>query len=77
MTERRVRSLKSTAPRPPKPTDKLTLAEVLNEIGVSRSTFYYWRQIRKAPRCIRLPNGELRVRRSVLDAWFESLEEAA
>ncbi|WP_406284759.1 helix-turn-helix transcriptional regulator [Embleya sp. NBC_00896] len=77
MTDSRIRPLKSTAPRPLKPSDKLTLPEVLEEIGVSRSTFYYWRQLGKAPRCIRLPNGELRVRRSVLDAWLESLEEAA
>lgn len=76
MTDRRIGPAK-TAPRPPKPTDKLTLPEVLEEIGVSSSTFYYWRQTGKAPRCMRLPNGEIRVRRSALDDWWDSREEAA
>ncbi|MDG4790018.1 helix-turn-helix domain-containing protein [Micromonospora sp. WMMD1102] len=55
----------------------LTIAEVIAELQVSRSTFYYWRQTGKAPRCIKLPNGEIRVRRTDLDRWLESLEEAA
>lgn len=57
--------------------DLLTLPEVLAEIGVTRSTFYDWRAKRKAPRCHRLPNGELRVRRAELDRWLRSLEDAA
>jgi hypothetical protein len=28
----------------------------------------------KAPRCIRLPNGQIRVRRADLDAWLEAHE---
>ncbi|NJC86795.1 helix-turn-helix transcriptional regulator [Planosporangium mesophilum] len=59
--------------RPP----SLTIPEVIAELKVSRSTFYYWRQTGKAPRCIKLPNGEIRVRRVDLDEWFDSLEEAA
>ncbi|MFC9082939.1 helix-turn-helix transcriptional regulator [Streptomyces sp. NPDC057062] len=35
----------------------LTLAEVCEELAVSRSTFYGWRAGRRAPRCIKLPNG--------------------
>ncbi|KOU25758.1 excisionase, partial [Streptomyces sp. WM6368] len=35
-----------------------------DELGVSRSPFYDWRQKRRAPRCIKLPNGDLRVRRT-------------
>lgn len=31
----------------------------------------------RAPRCIKLPNSELRVRRADLEAWIESHEEAA
>jgi predicted DNA-binding transcriptional regulator AlpA len=56
---------------------KLTVDEVIAELRISRSTFYYWRQIGKAPRCLRLPNGEIRVRRIDLDEWFDGLEEAA
>ena len=53
----------------------LTLAEVCLELGVSRSTFYDWRAARKAPRCIKLPNGEIRVRRVDLERWLTSLED--
>ncbi|WP_066942337.1 helix-turn-helix transcriptional regulator [Microtetraspora fusca] len=56
----------------------LTLPEVLDELGgVSRRTFYRWREIGHAPKCIKLPNGELRIWRSELMAWLETLREAA
>jgi excisionase family DNA binding protein len=57
--------------------DKLTLAEVCAELGISRSTFYDWRAKRKAPRCITLPNGSLRIRRTELDQWLITREDAA
>ena len=56
---------------------QLTIAEVCAELNVSRSTFYEWRAKGKAPRCLKLPNGEIRVRRSELDRWLESCEEVA
>lgn len=55
----------------------LTVPEVCDELGVSRSTFYDWRQKRRAPRCIKLPNGDLRVRRGDLEAWLNDCEDAA
>ena len=55
----------------------LTLAEVCEELNVSRSTFYDWRAKRRAPRCIKLPNGDLRIRRSDLDHWLDDREDAA
>lgn len=56
----------------------LTVPEVLAALGgVSRRTFYRWRELGHAPRCIKLPNGELRIWRSDLVAWLESLREAA
>jgi len=57
--------------------EKLTIPEVCAELRVSRSTFYYWRQTGKAPRCIKLPNGEVRVRRADLDTWIAACEEMA
>ena len=57
--------------------EKLTIPEVCAELSVSRSTFYYWRQTGKAPRCIKLPNGDIRVRRTDLDAWIAACEESA
>jgi excisionase family DNA binding protein len=59
-----------------RPDEKLTLAQVCAELGISRSTFYEWRAKRKAPRCITLPNGSLRVRRSELDRWLKAREDA-
>ncbi|MEU7935752.1 helix-turn-helix transcriptional regulator [Microbispora bryophytorum] len=56
----------------------LTVPEVLTELGgVSRRTFYRWRELGHAPKCVKLPNGELRVWWSDLAAWLESLREAA
>lgn len=57
--------------------EQLTIADVCAELKVSRSTFYYWRQIGKAPKCLVLPNREIRVRRVDLDAWLESCGEVA
>jgi predicted DNA-binding transcriptional regulator AlpA len=44
---------------------------------VPRATFYRWRQLRKGPKSIKLPNGAVRIRRSDLDRWIAGLEEAA
>ena len=56
---------------------RLTIAEVCEDLGVSRSTFYDWRAKGRAPRCIKLPNGDLRIRRTDYDRWLTSLEDAA
>jgi len=53
----------------------LTISEVIAELGIPRSTFYRWRQLRKGPRSIKLPNGDVRIRRSDLDRWIASMEE--
>ncbi len=54
------RSLNSSAT-----CDLLTLAEVLTELGVPKSTFFRWKATGKAPRTIKYPNGSLRVRRVI------------
>ncbi len=56
---------------------RLTIAEVCEDLGIARSTFYEWRAKGTAPRCIKLPNGEIRVRRAEYDRWLNSLEDAA
>jgi excisionase family DNA binding protein len=56
-------------------TRHLTLAEVCEELGVARSTFNDWRAKGRAPRCIKLPNGSLRIRRAELDRWVSFREE--
>ena len=57
--------------------DKLTIAEVCSDLSISRRTFYEWRAKGRAPRCITLPNGSLRIRRSEYQRWLASREEAA
>ena len=57
--------------------DKLTIAEVCADLGISRRTFYEWRAKGRAPRCTTLPNGSLRIRRSQYQRWLASREEAA
>lgn len=59
------------------PNEKLTRQEVCAELKISRSTFAEWRQKGRGPRCLRLPNGELRVIRRDLEAWLETLQEVA
>ncbi|WP_347351220.1 helix-turn-helix domain-containing protein [Intrasporangium sp.] len=53
----------------------LTVRDICEELGVARSTFYDWRAARKAPPCIKLPNGDLRIRRADFERWLESLEQ--
>ncbi|WP_107393227.1 helix-turn-helix transcriptional regulator [Streptomyces agglomeratus] len=55
----------------------LKLPEVLEEIGMSRAAFYRMRARGDAPRLRKLPNGQIRVRRQDLDAWWETCEQAA
>ena len=55
----------------------LTVSEVCAELGVARSTFYDWRAARKGPPCIKLPNGDLRIRRDEFERWLQSLEQPA
>ena len=59
-----------------RPRDKLTIAEVCADLDISRRTFYEWRAKNKAPKCITLPNGSLRIRRSEYQRWLASREAA-
>jgi len=54
----------------------LTVSEILKDLGIPRRTWQRWRELGLAPEAIKLPNRELRIRRSVYDAWLASLEEA-
>ena len=67
--------------RPPSAEEKLperlTLSEVCAALRISRSTFYDWRAKGRAPRCIKLPNGELRIRRTEFERWLDAHEEVA
>jgi predicted site-specific integrase-resolvase len=52
----------------------MTLNDLLNDLNVSRSTFHDWRTKGRAPRCLKLPNGELRIRKTDYEAWLKTLE---
>jgi len=60
-----------------KPRGTLTLAEICEELQISRSTFYDWRTKGRAPRCLKLPNGDLRIRRTDFERWLSALEGVA
>ncbi|WP_242903686.1 helix-turn-helix transcriptional regulator [Actinomadura terrae] len=53
----------------------LTVQQILDDLGIPRRTWQQWRALGRTPRCKRLPNGELRIRRADYDAWLDSLEE--
>ena len=57
------------------PREFLTVAEFLDAMGVPKSTFFRWKAIGEAPRTYKLPNGQLRIRRTDFDAWIASREE--
>ncbi|GEL16333.1 helix-turn-helix transcriptional regulator [Pseudonocardia asaccharolytica] len=57
--------------------EQLTVDQLCAELQVARSTFYQWRQVGKAPRCIRLPNGAIRIRRDDFETWLAGLMDAA
>jgi predicted DNA-binding transcriptional regulator AlpA len=51
----------------------LTLTDVCEELGIARSSLDAWRRDDRFPKFRKLPNGGLRLRRSELDIWTESL----
>ncbi|MEV5721812.1 helix-turn-helix domain-containing protein [Amycolatopsis mediterranei] len=57
--------------------DLLTVDEVCAALRVTRSTFNDWRAKQCAPPCVRSPNRQLRFRRSALERWLASHEEAS
>jgi predicted DNA-binding transcriptional regulator AlpA len=63
------------------PRGMLTVEEILEDLGgpdspLSRRTWQEWRAKGTGPKCIKLPNGELRVRRAEYDRWLNSREAA-
>jgi predicted DNA-binding transcriptional regulator AlpA len=67
----------SPEPRRARHDDELlTVAEMCAELGgVSRRTFYRWRELGVGPQCLKIPNGELRVWRSEFAAWLDTLRD--
>jgi len=60
------------------PVELMTVPEVLEALGgLSRRTFYRWRELGLAPACHKLPNGELRITSEAFAAWLDSRAEDA
>jgi predicted DNA-binding transcriptional regulator AlpA len=55
----------------------LTIADICAELQIARSTFYEWRRKGRGPRCLKLPNGDLRISRAEFDRWLAAHEDAA
>ena len=55
----------------------MTVEEVMEELGITRRTWQQWRARRCTPVASRLPNGELRMRRSAYNEWLDSMQEDA
>jgi len=60
-----------------RPSAHMTVSEFCSELEVARSTFYDWRAKGRAPHCIKLPNGDLRIARAEYARWLAALEEGA
>lgn len=72
--------MKSTPPTVTATENKkqwMTFPDVLVELSVSRSTLDLWRAQGKAPEFVKLPNGEMRLRRADFDAWVNELQKVA
>jgi len=53
----------------------IPLAEFLEMMGIARSTYNDWHAKGRAPRRIKLPNGQICFRPSEIDRWLEQLEQ--
>ena len=61
----------------------LTVREILEDLAdengepLPRRTWDEWRAKGTGPKCLKLPNGQLRIRRTEYERWLNALEEAA
>jgi predicted DNA-binding transcriptional regulator AlpA len=56
---------------------KWTVKEFCAEWEISKRTFHEWRAKGRAPDCIKLPNGELRITQADYDTWVTTCRERA
>jgi predicted DNA-binding transcriptional regulator AlpA len=73
---RRARAALRQAGPTPEPK-MITVDQFCAELLISRSTFYDWRAKGRAPKCKKLPNGELRILLKEYHQWLADLGDAA
>jgi predicted DNA-binding transcriptional regulator AlpA len=71
-----VRGRRTASRKTDSPPEFWTVDQFCALIDISRSTFYDWRAKGKAPDCIVLPNGSLRIQREDLSRWLSSRRAA-
>lgn len=59
------------------PRQHLSIADICADLDISRRTFHEWKAKGRGPRCLKLSNGDIRVRRDEYDAWLSNCEEEA
>lgn len=52
----------------------MSARDLASELGISRSTAYKWLATGRGPKTLRLPNGDLRIRRTDFIEWLCKLE---
>jgi len=72
---------RSARPTPAPRAQWLTIEDLSAELGISLSTAYKWSAAGpgsgRFPRCRKLPNGSIRIRRDWFEAWMEGLSADA
>lgn len=61
----------------PKSANLMTLQEIFEELEISKSTWNDWKNKGRAPKHFKLPNGQVRVRRTDFDEWLDHLAEVS
>ncbi|RJQ77625.1 excisionase [Pseudonocardiaceae bacterium YIM PH 21723] len=55
----------------------ITIAEICEELDIARSTFDTWQKKGVGPRCLQLPNRDIRIRVADYEQWLHGREVAA
>ncbi|MGH8931196.1 MAG: helix-turn-helix transcriptional regulator [Egibacteraceae bacterium] len=67
-----------SAPRGAQRRSWLSIEDFCEELGVPKSTAYKWScagtASGKFPRCRKLPNGSIRIRRDWFEEWLDGLD---